>query len=309
LQDVPDVSNPLQIVTGNPALKQEFTNNLNVSYRTFNMASFRYFNVNLNASNTDNKIVNSIDTVGRTVQIIKPVNMNGSMNASSFLTLGFPLKGSLKGSNFNFNNIIRYSKDVSMLYKKENITNTFTVTQTVGINFDIKQKLNLGLNASVAYNKVGYSVKTTNNLDQKYYTQTYSTDISYMGLKNWVMSTDFDYYINTGRGAGFNQTIPLWNGSIAHQLFPKKNGEIKLSVNDLLNQNQSITRNVGDNYIEDTRTLVLKRYFLLTFTYNLSKGSKQQNQMPNMPRGMERQMDRQFRSGGMGGMMRDNGGL
>lgn len=308
LQDVPDVSNPLQIVTGNPSLKQEFTNNLNIRYSTFNMASFRFFNANINAGNTNNKIVNSIDTVGRTVQIIKPVNMNGAMNASSFVTLGFPLKGSLKGSNFNFNNIIRYSKDVSMLYKKENITNTFAVTQTVGINMDVKQKLNVGLNASMAYSKVSYSVKTTNSLDQKYYTQTYNVDLSYMGLKNWVFNSDFDYIVNTGLGAGYNQTIPLWNSSIAHQLFPKKNGELKFSVNDLLNQNKSISRNIGDNYVEDTRTLVLKRYFLLTFTYNLSKGSKPQNQMPNMPRGMERQMDRQFRSGGFGGMMGGPGG-
>lgn len=304
LQDVPDVSNPLQIVTGNPALKQEFTNNINMSYRTFNMASFKFFNINLNAGATSNKIVNSIDTIGRNVQLIRPVNMNGAMNASSFITLGLPLKGKLKGSNFNFNNIVRYNKDVSMLYKKENITKSLVISQTVGINLDIKQKLNVGLNATLAYNNVSYSVQTgVNSLDQKYYTQTYTTDISYMGLKGWVMSTDFDYIVNTGRGEGFNQTIPLWNASLARQLFKKKNGEIKFSVNDLLNQNQAIGRNVGDNYIQDTRSLVLKRYFLLTFTYNLSKGQRQQTGMgmPNMNPGMERQMQRTMRSMGPGG--------
>lgn len=294
LQDVPDVSNPLQIVTGNPSLKQEFTNNFNLNYSTFNMASFRFLNINLNAGNTYNKIVNSIDSIGKGTQLIRPENQDGAWNASSFITLGFPLKGKLKGSNFNFNNSIRYNKDVSLLYKQRNITNTFVISQTVGVNLDFKQKLNLGLNASLAYNNVTYSVNTNNN--QKYYTQTYSADISYMGLKNWVFNTDFDYYINTGRGEGFNQTIPLLNASIAHQIFKKRNGELKLSVNDLLNQNQAIGRNVGDNYIEDTRTLVLKRYFLLTFTYNLSKGQRPQSGMPQMPPGVERQINRQFRS-------------
>lgn len=308
LQDVPDVSNPLQIVTGNPSLKQEFTNNINLSYRTFNMASFKFLNVNLSAGNTNNKIVNSIDTVSKGVQLIRPVNLDGAMNANSFVTLGLPLKGKLKGSNFNFNNSIRYNKDVSLLYKQKNITQTWIITQTVGINLDIKQKLNLGLNASLAFNKVNYSVATSSNLNQKYYTQTYSADVSYLGLKNWVFSSDFDYYVNTGRGAGFNQTIPLWNASIAHQLFKKKNGELKLSVNDLLNQNQSISRSVGDNYIQDTRQLVLKRYFLLTFTYNLSKGQRQQSGMPNLPPGVERQINRQFRTGGGGMMQGPNGG-
>lgn len=295
LQDVPDYSNPLQVVTGNPSLAQEFTNSVNLNYSTFNMASFRFLNINLNAGNTSNKIVNSIDSFNTRQLIIKPVNLDGAMNASSFITLGFPLKGKLKGSNFNFNNNIRYNKDVSLLYKVKNITETFVFSQSAGINFDFKQKLNLGINASLAYNNVKYSVNTANN--QKYYTQTYSADINYMGLKNWTLGTDFDYKVTTGLGAGFNQTIPLWNASIAHQLFKKKNGELKLSVNDLLNQNQSINRSVGANYVEDTRSLVLKRYFLLTFTYNLSKGQRPQNNM-QMPPGVERQINRQFRSGG-----------
>lgn len=299
LQDVPDLTNPLQIVTGNPALKQEFTNNANVNYSSFNMASFKYFNANLSFNNTTNKIVNTI-AINGPVQLIKPVNLNGAYNASSFLTLGLPLR-KMKGSNFNFNNRIQYNKDVSLQDSNrfaptdfvKNITKNFSITQSVGINLDFKQKANLGINASVAYNDVSYSLRPSQN--QKYYTQTYSADISYLGLKNWVFSTDFDYYINTGRGEGFNQTIPMWNASIAHQLFKKKNGELKFSVNDLLNQNQAISRTVGDNYIQDSRQLVLKRYFLLTFTYNLSKGQRQQSGMPNMGPGMERQMQRTMR--------------
>lgn len=302
LQDVPDVSNPLQIVTGNPSLKQEFSNNVNLRYNSFNMASFRFINVNLNFSNTQNKIVNSIETSGP-VQTIRPVNLNGAMNTSSFITLGLPLK-KMKGSNFNFNNSIRYNKDVSLIDQntssvkdfQKNTTNTFVVSQSVGINLDFKQKVNFGINASLAYNDVRYSLQTgTVSRNQKYYTQTYSADFTYLGWKSWTITTDFDYYVNTGRGQGFNQTIPLWNASIAHQLFKKKNGELKISVNDLLNQNQSISRSVGDNYIEDSRSLVLKRYFLLTFTYNLSKG-QQQRGGPALPPGMERRFERQSRS-------------
>jgi hypothetical protein len=206
----------------------------------------------------------------------------------------------MKGSSLNFNNSITYNRDVNGLYQQFNVTNTFIVSQTAGINLNIKDALIIGLNASVAYNKAKYSVQSI--LNNEYYTQTYSADISYQFLKSFVLSTDFDYYVNTGRAAGFNQSIPLWNGSLAYQLFKKKNGELKFSVNDIMNQNQSISRTISDGLITDTRANVLRRYFMLTFTYNLNRagGPQQRRGTPGMPRNIERQMDRQINGGGTG---------
>lgn len=302
LQDAPDFSNLLQVTNGNPFLKQEYNNFVNVNYSTFNVANFRFFSANLNFNNTSNKIVNmvenlpdkykEIDTVPG-AQYITPVNLNGSFSTSSFLTLGLPLKGKLKGSNLNFNSNASYNRTAGVLNKNKYFTNTLAITQTAGINLDIKG-LNLGLNGSFTFNNVGYSGNVTFQ-EQKYYTQVYSVDLSYTFLKSLVYSTDFDYTITTGRGEGYNQSIPLWNTSLAMQLFKKKNGEIKVSVNDLLNQNQSITRTVQDNWVQDSRSLVLKRYFMLTFTYNLNRsGGPNQGGRgeggPNMPRQIQRMM-------------------
>ena len=298
LQDIVDESNPLELVAGNPSLGTEFNNNVNINYSSFNIATFKFFNANLNFGNTSNKIVNSIDTIAgrKGTQITRPINMDGAWNASSFITLGLPLKGKLKGSNFNFNNNIRYNRDVNEINKNKNFTTTIAVTQTVGINLDLKQKWNIGVNGSITYNNVHYSGQNNPNQDNQYYLHTYSADVAFMGWKNWVISTDFDYLLNTGLAEGYNQAVPLWNSSIAHQLFKKKNGELKFSAYDLLNQNQSIRRNVGTNYIEDVRSLVLKRYFMLTFTYNLNKGANP-NQGRNFqaPAGMQRQVERMIR--------------
>jgi len=49
----------------------------------------------------------------------------------------------------------------------------------------------------------------------------------------------------------------------------------------------------------DSRANVLRRYFMLTFTYNLNRaGGPQKRGVPGMPRGMERQMERQMNGGG-----------
>ncbi|HVY75796.1 MAG TPA: outer membrane beta-barrel protein [Puia sp.] len=290
LQNVPDVTNPLQIKTGNPLLKNEFENNLNIRYNSFNPSTYKFLSVNLIFDNTYNNIVNRIDSIGHGVQLITPVNMNGTFTGSSFVTFGIPLRGRFKGSNLNFNNSINYGRNPSMLYGQVNMTTTWTVTQTAGVNLVFSDKLNLGLNGSVSFNQTEYTVQQ--NMNNRNLTQNYSADISYIFIKDWVLYTDFNQYITTGQSAGFNQTIPLWNASIAREIFRKRNGEIKFSVNDLLNQNKKIQRTTGDNYITDTQSNVVRRYFMLSFLYNLNRSgnTSRNNNTPRMPRSIQRDM-------------------
>jgi len=273
LQDVPDISNPLNYVTGNPNLRQEFDHSFNMSYNTFNVSNFMFLNANLSASVSANKIVNSIDSLGNSILITRPVNLNGAWNAMLSGTIGIPLKKVASGKrspmNLNLTSSLRYSRDVGLLYKQLNYSSTVAANQRVNFLLNIHDRLDLAADINFSYNNAAYSVRSDQN--NQYFLHSYAVDLTYTFLTVLNISTDFNYAVNSGLAAGFNQSIPLWNGSMALLLFKKKNGEVRLSVYDILNQNKSITHNTGDGYfVQDTYTQVLQRFFMLSFMYNLN---------------------------------------
>ena len=277
LQDVPDVSNPLVIRTGNPSLKQEFVNNMNVNYNSFALASQRFFSASVSINYTGNKIVNGIDSLNAVTIIYKPENMNGSFSGSGTASLNFPYKR-IKGLNVNLTNMMYLSRDASLLYKQKNFTTLFQMNQSIGINYG-KDKFDVAVSGALVYNVAAYELEEGPNT--KYFNQAYSADLTYRFQNRFFVLTDVDYYISSGRSAGYNQDVFLWNVSFAKKFFQTNTLEIKFTVYDILQQNDGINRIIGENYYEDVRSNVVPRFFMVTASYNLNRfgASKVPNNM------------------------------
>jgi hypothetical protein len=269
LQPVPDISNPLNIKLGNPDLRQEYSHRITVNYtgmNPFRNKSFFWFS---SYSFTNNRIVNYdvIDSFGRKTTM--PVNVDGVYNLSNDISLGWPLK--FIKATFNFNTGVGYSKTIQFINTVRNNIYNFSVDPNIEITKNFKDKFDLTLNGGFTYNKAKYSLQSS--LNNEYFTQDYGIDVGWQLPKNFYLSTDFRYTISTQRSAGFNAKVPLWNASFSKLFLKYNRGELKLSVYDLLNENQAIVRNTNSNYIEDQSNRVLKRFFLLGFTYSLNKMS------------------------------------
>ncbi|MFP5041849.1 outer membrane beta-barrel protein [Parasediminibacterium sp. JCM 36343] len=275
LQPVPNNGNQANIVTGNPNLGQEFSHNFRFLYTSVNQITFRNISGFLNAGITTNKVVNSTTQLANGYQTTTCQNQNGTFYIRGNFNYGFQVNK--PKSNLNFITNGGLSRDVSLINNAINYTNNSSVGEAINWTMNLDEKLDLNLNTGYTYNLARYSIKSENN--KNYYVESFSVEPTYTFNGGWVLGSTFDYTFNSGLAQGYNASLPLWNASLAKQLFSNKQGEIKFSVFDLLNQNVSVSRNTTNNYIQDVQNNVLQRFFMVTFTYNLRKFAGQQKQL------------------------------
>ena len=85
----------------------------------------------------------------------------------------------------------------------------------------------------------------------------------------WFFQNDLNNQTYNYKGNTPDQSFWLWNISAGKKFLKQQQGELKLTVFDLLKQNRAISRTVTEAYVEDTQSRVLQQYFMMTFTYKL----------------------------------------
>ncbi len=89
------------------------------------------------------------------------------------------------------------------------------------------------------------------------------------------------YY--SGYGDDFKKSEILWNASISKLFLKKKKGTLKLQFFDILNDRNNISRYVSGNYMTDSRSNSVSRYFMLSFSYKFniikSKGKSKEEEV------------------------------
>ncbi len=295
LQNVVDNSNPLQLSIGNPNLNQSYTHRLFARYSKTNTEKSTVFFAFLSGSYTSDYIASSIFLAQNDnpifndlslrpgAQITQPVNVNGNWNLHSFITYGLPLKP-LK-TNLNLDITTDYSRLPGLIDERLNYSKNKTATVGITLASNISKKVDFLLSSRSGFNKVDNSLRP--ELDSKYLSQKTRARLDWILPKGIVFRTELTHQLYSGLSANFDENYFLWNVGLGKKLFKNQRGEISLSVSDLLDQNQSITRNVTEVYIEDLRTNVLRRYALLSFTYNFRNFNtgKQGQKEPNRENG------------------------
>ncbi len=275
LQPVKDISDPLNIKEGNPNLQQEYQHAVNLNYFSASPFAQKNFFAYLNFSTTQNAIVNAdvLDDFG--ARTTTYANVNGVYNLFGGVDWGFKVKPLNTRFNIGVNNNL-YNTYNFLNGIKNNIIN-LAINPRITVNYNYKEIFDLSFSARFGYNEVRYSLQETFN--GHYWRNTYELEANINLPWHIAINNEFTYSTNTGRSHGFNKNIALWNAAITKGIFKFQRGTFKLSVHDLLNENIGISRNANLNFIEDVSYKVLNRFFMLGFTYNLSKTSNSGPQM------------------------------
>lgn len=85
-----------------------------------------------------------------------------------------------------------------------------------------------------------------------------------------VLATDLNYRATSGYSQGYDTKQWIWNASISYEFLAGRAATISLQAYDLLRQRSQISRTVTANYIDDTWTNTLSRYFMVTFSYKFN---------------------------------------
>ena len=286
LQPVTDNSNQLNITAGNPNLKQAFNNSLRIFFTSFDVFKLRSIFAVINASNTINGIVSSITQYNTGAkagtQRTTYINKSGAYNLNAYFNYGMQLN--TPKSNLNFGTNISNSRGLSLINGATNNTYNTSLGETIGWTMNLNEKFDLNLHTTSTYSIIKNSIVSQSNAE--YFSQSFWAEPTYTFKGGWVFSNDFTYTFNTGRTAGYNISVPLWNAYVSKLLFKKQNCELKFSLYDILNKNQNVTRTSTNNSIADVQNNVLKQYYSVTFTYNLRKFAGQQPAIPSIFRGM-----------------------
>jgi hypothetical protein len=284
LQPVIDFSNATYPVQGNPDLKPEYNNTLNLRYNKFDFATGNVFFSNLNFTQTDNKIVANTITYPRNYTInpklaatilTKYLNVPGYYSASAFYLYAKPWEKRkytlLVNGNISYNNNISYISNVDSSFNettRKNIAKNLVLTQGLRFRFDITDVIDAEVNSSYSINHSMNSIPQA-NVNNNFRTINLGVNGKNYVWKDWTISYDYTKTIYEGYKGATNPNI--FNTYMERRFLKGNVGTLRLSALDVFNQNTGFTSSQTGSYITQSNVNRLGRYYLLTFALRLQK--------------------------------------
>ncbi|HEX5024405.1 MAG TPA: outer membrane beta-barrel protein, partial [Agriterribacter sp.] len=269
IQPVAENNDPLNIFVGNPDLEPAFNHRFSLFFNDYKVLKERGIWANGSFNLTDNAITtnNAIDSLGR--RIYQSVNSSGIYNYWSYI--GYHMKISSINTRINFNINASGGKGINFVNQEKNITQSNSYSAGAGAYYSIENKIGINFRGNLSYNTSVSSINKDVKTD--YWLNSYNIDTYFALPYKFDLSTDADFNFRQQTSVfDKNRNTIIWNASLGKRLF-KETCSLKFSVNDILNQNIGFRRDIQSNFISENTYTTLRRFWLLTFTWNFTKNN------------------------------------
>jgi hypothetical protein len=268
IQPILTNEDPLNITIGNPGLKPSFSNRFSLFFNDYKVLTDRGIWMNIGYNFTHNAIGNSVfvDTVGKRVS--QYVNING--NHSLYGYIGYNFKWRKPNINFDFYTNVNQSGQGSIVNGLINKTNSGTYTLGSGLWKSKEKKYEIGIRYSASYTESRSSINT--GITTHYWTHSIQPNVDvYLPLK-FQVHADGDINLRQKTPVFNNHNNVVLLNAWAGRKFLKNDALLlKVSGNDILNQNIGFNRTVNSNFITQSTYSTIQRYFLLSLVWNFTK--------------------------------------
>ena len=273
LLDITDDSNPLYITKGNPGLKPQFTNSLNVYYNNYIQRYKRSIVVYANYRHIRNSISNLVrynpETGG---SVSQPENINGNWNINSGVTFNTAIDTTAHW-NVGTDTRLRYNNYVSYVAQQKadaekNTTRSYNLSERLNLSYR-NDWLEITADGWVNYQHSRNELQPTADLD----TWQFNYGGQMIIRLPFGMEISTNIHENSRRGyndPSSNTNELIWNGQISQTFLRSKTLVVALNFYDLLQQQSNYNRWVGATGRSDTRYNGINSYAMLHVRYRLN---------------------------------------
>jgi outer membrane receptor protein involved in Fe transport len=261
LQTIRNNSDPLHLVLGNPDLRPTLTQSVGLGYRL--LRPF-VLNVNANFGITSNSISTRVitDSLGR--QISQPVNVGGARNAGIYFTINHKIDP--WGVDAGWYTNVNYTHSLNYVNAALSLNDTYIYTSSFNLAKNVPDRYSVQLRAefNYFYNRSSVDVAAPTH----YWSQLHTASASFFPFRGLEVNTNLNYNWQAKTSVfGKPISVLIWNASVGRD-FLSNQLSLRLSMNNLLNENAGIYRVGYGNTNTESSSHIMGRYWMVSAVYH-----------------------------------------
>ena len=279
LQDILDVSNPLQVSKGNPGLKKSYSHDLSMRYTTSDPMSSKFFWVSMSMQQTINQMASNVKFLTRDTLIdgymvpkggslTTPVNLNGMWSLNMHANYALPVKK----LHLDLSGGYQYSHQPSVYDDRKNMTQMHRGNVDFGFNTDISENFDFFFRNSLAYSySRNSSTGKAHNLNE-----SVMANLRWVFWKGFLIGGDYYYsYYWNKTGTVTSQSNNQLNLEIGKKFGKRQQAQLAFRMNDVFRDRNQVQYSVTDLYTQINSSTNPQDYYMLSFSYRFNRLGKE----------------------------------